>query len=95
MKERVYCDPKPETEDALWARIEDVAKNLEPDLVKKVMRDGVRKWARKCLRKQGFYAEWFPPPAKFVIHLWHFFSMEIELVTYSIYKCIGKIWYFL
>ena len=57
MKERVYCDPKPETEDALWARIEDVAKNLEPDLVKKVMRDGVRKWARKCLRKQGFYAE--------------------------------------
>ena len=57
MKERVYCDPKPETEDALWERIEHVAETLEPDLVKKVMRDGIRKWARKCLRKQGFYAE--------------------------------------
>ena len=43
MKERVYCDPKPESEDALWERIQHVADNLEPELVKKVMRDGLRR----------------------------------------------------
>ena len=39
MKEWVYCNPKPTTEDELWDRIQHVAEHLEPEIVKKVMRD--------------------------------------------------------
>ena len=57
LKQKVYSYPRPETVDQLWDKVVRCCQELDPEMVKRAQRDGMRKWCQSCVDKGGFYAK--------------------------------------